>query len=88
MADHLTQPSAEIVQAYFDQHRLSPDHKAILDAFNEGAEYGAIAVAMNLKVGTVKSRLNRARGKIIRLQIEDAKVAPAQPEAADGRSSV
>lgn len=70
--DHLEQPKPEIVQAYYDQRRLSADHKAILDAFAAGGTYEKIAAAMNLKAGTVKSRLNRARSKVLRLQIEDA----------------
>jgi DNA-binding NarL/FixJ family response regulator len=59
-----TDHAPEIVQHYYDQHRLKPKHKAILDAYEEHKSYEKVAAALNLNVGTVKSRLNRARGHL------------------------
>lgn len=42
--------------------RLSPDHRAVLVMYDLGGQsYEDIAVALSIPLGTVKSRLNRAR---------------------------
>lgn len=43
---------------------LRPEHVAVLCAAGDGAGYVAMAAALGLKVGTVKSRLNRARAAL------------------------
>ena len=75
----------EVVQAYFDQHRLPAHYKAILDAFVAHGTYRAVAVFMGLKIGTVKSKLNRARNAVDKLVAEDTESALRTEERrADG----
>jgi DNA-directed RNA polymerase specialized sigma24 family protein len=50
--------STEAVEKFKD--RLTPDHFAILMCSTAG-DYASISSTLNLKIGTVKSRLNRAR---------------------------
>lgn len=52
--------------------KLAPEHFDVLCAAADGAKYNAIAQALNLKVGTVKSRLNRAREAMMKILPEPA----------------
>lgn len=54
--------------------KLSADHRAILEA--EGS-YEDKAASLNIPLGTVRSRLNRARAKLIALR----ETEPAPQEA-------
>jgi DNA-directed RNA polymerase specialized sigma24 family protein len=49
--------------------KLSKDHRAILEATGS---YEQIAAALGINMGTVKSRTNRARARLIALRIEAA----------------
>ncbi len=63
--------SQEAVAAYKDE--LSKNHFAILIlACASAGEYQPICVALNLPLGTVKSRLHRAR-KVLSALIADAR---------------
>jgi DNA-directed RNA polymerase specialized sigma24 family protein len=44
---------------------LSKQHATVLSAFETHKSYEAMAAEMGLPVGTVKSRLHRARAKLI-----------------------
>lgn len=46
---------------------LSADHRAVLTT--EGS-YEEIAAALNIPIGTVKSRINRARSSVLKLREE------------------
>lgn len=56
---------------------LTADHRAILVKFCDGLSYQDIALELGVPIGTVRSRLNRARRKLIALR-----EAAAQKEAA------
>lgn len=49
--------------------KLPATSRVLLEAqTNHGEKYSAIAAAFNLPIGTVKSRINRARARIIKLR--------------------
>lgn len=48
--------------------KLSLSWRNILFAAGNGLSYGRIASDMSLPIGTVRSRLNRARNKIVALR--------------------
>ena len=52
-----------ITPALIEEHKdkLTTEHVAVLTAFASGATYGTMAEEQALNIGTVKSRLNRAR---------------------------
>lgn len=54
---------------------LSKEHVAILAAFDEHKSYGAIVELTGLPIGTVKSRLSRARTHAARLAASRAEAA-------------
>lgn len=54
-----------------EECHLSSDHRAVLLAATSHNTYVAIAQELGLKVGTVKSRLNRAR-KVLLARLEAA----------------
>lgn len=68
---------------------LTVPHVAILTyAMTPGMKYATIATAMNIKVGTVRSRLNRARSALRALK-KDATPAPGIiPAGFDGEEEV
>jgi DNA-directed RNA polymerase specialized sigma24 family protein len=54
-----------------DRHlcKLSKNAREILElATNEGLNYGAIADITGAKMGTIKSRINRARTRILKMR--------------------
>lgn len=55
-----------ITPALIEEHKdkLTTEHAVILTAFAGGVDYGTMAADMNLNIGTVKSRLNRARSAL------------------------
>ena len=55
-----------ITRELIEQHKdkLTDDHVIILNAVACGINYGTMAADMNLNIGTVKSRLNRARSAL------------------------
>lgn len=57
--------------------RLSEAHAAVLALFRENSNYEAMAQALSVPIGTVKSRLNRARAKIVELRAEAARAKEA-----------
>lgn len=61
--------SAEEIAKY--AMRLHPHHHAILSLANN-LSYDGLAADLNISLGTVKSRLSRARAEIARLIEEDA----------------
>ena len=52
-----------ITPAVIEEHseKLRPEHVAVLKAFAAGSSYDGIAADLHLNIGTVKSKLNRAR---------------------------
>lgn len=52
--------------------RLPKDFREPASRLFAGESYEAIAIAMNVPIGTVKSRINRARSKIAALRGEAA----------------
>lgn len=52
--------------------RLPKDQRAVLECFLAGNAYQKIAVDLDIPLGTVRSRLNRARSKIIVRRAKDA----------------
>lgn len=61
--------SPEIVREY--EHKLAKGHHAMLVAAAETVGYAALAARLSLPVGTVKSKLHRARAAIARLIASD-----------------
>jgi hypothetical protein len=50
-----------------------PDHFiGVMSASSLGKSYETIASELNLPIGTVKSRLNRGRAKLVAMRAEDA----------------
>lgn len=48
--------------------KLTPEHQDIVAAFQRVGNYSQIAAELEIPIGTVKSRLNRARHRIIVLR--------------------
>jgi len=70
-----------------DEHlqKLSDDAREMLElATNDGLKYRAIADITGAKIGTVKSRINRARVKVLEMRAASKTVAIVQAEAAHG----
>jgi len=63
----------------FYLQKLSDDVRKMLElATNDGLNYEAIADIMGgLKIGTIKSRLNRARTKILKMRASETTQAEA-----------
>jgi RNA polymerase sigma-70 factor (ECF subfamily) len=55
--------------------RLSKRHAECLALSRGGASYEAMAISLGIPVGTVKSRVHRARAKIVRLRAKAAEAA-------------
>jgi DNA-directed RNA polymerase specialized sigma24 family protein len=49
--------------------RMKPEHREVLRATGK---YEEIAANLRLSVGTVKSRINRARHRLVRMRAEQA----------------
>jgi RNA polymerase sigma-70 factor (ECF subfamily) len=65
--------------------KLSSDAREMLElATLDGLAYGTIADLMGVKIGTVKSRINRARVKVLEMRAASKTVAIVQAEAAHG----
>jgi DNA-directed RNA polymerase specialized sigma24 family protein len=58
----MTSPDNNMPLAFFGF--LSKNHKEIYTLRNEGLRYKDIALELGIPIGTVRSRLNRARGKL------------------------
>ena len=70
-----------------DEHlqKLSDDAREMLElATNDGLKYRAIADITGAKIGTVKSKINRARTKILQMRAKAKTAAIVQAEAAHG----
>jgi RNA polymerase sigma-70 factor (ECF subfamily) len=57
--------------------KLSKDHATLLAMFRENRNYETLAQAIGVPVGTIKSRLNRARANVVAMRAEAAKVREA-----------
>lgn len=58
--------------------KLTAEHVAVLQGHIDGQKYEAMADAQNVPLGTIRSRLNRARAHLTKLR------TPAeQPQAAE-----
>ena len=69
-------------------HRLPEPHQDVLTLWVwEGLGYDEIAVALGLRVGTVKSRLSRARTRLQALEAIEIAVAPEPTEGSAGRTA-
>lgn len=55
--------------------QLTVEHHNVLSALYSGLKYQGIAEALNIPLGTVRSRINRARGALAALR---AKAGAAQ----------
>lgn len=63
--------------------KLSEDVREMLElATNDGLNYGAIADITGAKMGTIKSRINRARTRILKLRAAAAKTSAETSETA------
>jgi len=61
--------------------KLSENAREMLDLATEGLNYGAIADITGTKIGTIKSRINRARTRILKMRAA-AKTSETTSEAA------
>jgi len=89
----------DLVDRAHDAARLAAAHRAVgrlrraerevvLLCVWSGLDYASAAEALGVPVGTVRSRLSRARGKLRRLVAADPELAPDPETAMDGRAFV
>lgn len=64
-------------------NKLTDDHRILLDLFRQGYEYESIAVIEDIPVGTVRSRIHRARIELMKLLGVDPEEAEGDDEEAD-----
>lgn len=70
--------AAEVQRALRD---ISPDHRAVLVLHDiQGMDYGEVASTLELPLGTVKSRLSRARAEMARRLGHLRETEPIEPE--------
>ena len=55
--------------------QLVTDHRLVLLAVHDGKEYDAIARDQDVKLGTIKSRISRARAALAQLRLKDLEAA-------------
>jgi DNA-binding NarL/FixJ family response regulator len=55
--------------------RLSKEHATVLALFRENPNYASIAAELQTPIGTVKSRLHRARAAVVRRRAQAAAMA-------------
>lgn len=67
---------------------IEAHHAKILREAAAGAKYGDIALALGIKVGTVKSRLSRARAAMNRAIENNAQNRPTEVKGLDGGEEV
>jgi DNA-directed RNA polymerase specialized sigma24 family protein len=57
--------------------RLTKEHATVLAMFRENRNYEALAQAIGVPVGTIKSRLNRARAKVVEFRAQASQAGEA-----------
>ncbi len=73
-ADQITHVTLSETQKAF--HQLSDDHREVLALVGvEGLKYGEVALMLGVSVGTVKSRLSRARTALRTLAVDCAPIS-------------
>lgn len=64
-----------------EAERMRDVYADVLKRFNNGDGYGGIAADLNWPIGTVRSRLHRARKQLQRIRTDDAINAALAEEA-------